>query len=290
MFFLTCLILIACNQDKNPLPQTLSPQQVVQLPQEMLEISGMISNNINTIYVHNDSGNPPTIYEISLSEQKVLRTIQISNAENLDWEEIATDEDFIYVGDFGNNLGTRDNLVIYKVDKNKVATQDSVEAEIISFHYPEQTDFSPSNHHNFDCEAMLTFDDELFLFTKNRKDQQTQWYSLPKEVGEYPAELQGSFDTDGLITAATFAESNDVIALLGYVDSTSVYQPFLWLFYDFEDNIFDGKNTRLEIELEEQLEAISFQADYNLIFAGEDETGTSPKWIYQIDVEDYLKR
>jgi len=265
------LIFLACNRDKVELPQEIVPEPVVQLPQEMLEISGIISNNNNTVYAHNDSGNPPTIYELSLEEQEVIRTVHISNAENLDWEDIADDSDDIYVGDFGNNLGTRENLVIYKINKNEVATQDSVLAEIISFYYPEQIDFSPSNDHNFDCEAMIVFDDELFLFTKNRR-------------------LKGSFDTDGLITAATISDSKDAIALLGYNDSTTVYQPFLWLFYDFGDvDIFNGKNRRLEIRLEEQLEAISFQSNDKLIFAGEDETGTASKWIHQVDIEDYLK-
>jgi len=290
VLILFIVFLFACNRDKVELPRTLVPLPLVQLPQEMLEISGMIYNNNHTIYAHNDSGNPSTIYEISLDEQKVLRTVDISNAENLDWEEIAEDNDFIYVGDFGNNLGARNNLVIYKINKNEVATQDSVVAQIISFYYPEQINFSPRDQHNFDCEAMVVFDDELFLFSKNRVDQQTQWYSLPKIGGEYAAELKGVFDTKGLITAGTISESEDVIALLGYVDSMSVYQPFLWLFYEFEDNrIFEGKNKRLEIQLEEQLEAMSFQSDYQLIFAGEDETGTSSKWIHQVDVEDYLK-
>ena len=285
---LICLVLVACNRDKIALPQTLVPQPVVQLPQEMLEISGMIYNNSNTVYAHNDSGNPPELYELSLEEQKVLRTIHISNAENLDWEDMTEDDDFIYVGDFGNNLGARENLVIYKLNKNEVGTQDTVTAQIISFYYPEQIDFSPSNNHNFDCEAILAFGDELFLFTKNRKDQQTQWYSLPKVEGEYAAQLKGDFDTKGLITAATLSDDKDVIALLGYEDSTTVYQTFLWLFYDFDSDIFDGKNIRLEIQLEEQLEAISFQHDKKIIFAGEDETNTASKWIHQIEIGGYL--
>ena len=288
MVLLMFLLLVACNRDKIALPQTLVPQPVVQLPQEMLEISGMIYNNSNTVYAHNDSGNPPALYELSLEEQKVLRTIYISNAENLDWEDMTEDDDFIYVGDFGNNLGARENLVIYKLNKNEVATQDSVAAQIISFYYPEQIDFSPSNQHNFDCEAMLTFGNELFLFTKNRKDEQTQWYSISKVGGEQAAQLKGSFDTKGLITAASLSDDKNVIALLGYENSTTIYQPFLWLFYDFDDAIFDGKNIRLEIQLEEQLEAISFQQDKKIFFAGEDETNTASKWIHQIEVGGYL--
>ena len=148
----------------------------------------------------------------------------------------------------------------------------------------------PSNQHNFDCEAMLVFRDELFLFTKNRIDQKTHWYSLPKVAGEYPAQLRGDFDTRGFLTAATISDSKDAITLLGYRDSSMVYQPFFWLLYDFEDDfIFEGKNIRLEIQLEEQLEALTFQSDKKLIFAGEDETGTDSKWIYKIDIEDYLK-
>jgi hypothetical protein len=34
----------------------------------------------------------------------VLRTVAITNATNVDWEDIAQDASYIYIGDIGNNF------------------------------------------------------------------------------------------------------------------------------------------------------------------------------------------
>jgi len=285
-----CLIAVtflSCSDDPIVLP---TPIQQILLPPEMNEISGILNNNNNTIIAHNDSGDEPNIYEISLTEQKINRTISVSNAEALDWEDIAEDEEHIYIGDFGNNLGSRENLVIYKIVKNAVAIQDSINAESISFYYPEQTNFTLRNDHNFDCEAMIVLENEIFLFTKNRTNFKTDWYALPTSSGDYPALFKSSFDTKGLITGATISPNQDVIALLGYSDLNTNATSFIWLLYDFpSDNIFNGKQRKIELSIEEQTEAIAFQNNITLLFAEEKESGNEGGFVYSLDIEPYLR-
>jgi len=284
--FLFTILIFSCHNDKIEIPL---PMEVVQLPNVMFEISGIICNTDHTILAHNDSGNPSNIYEVSLMEKNINRTINISNAQNLDWEDMTEDDDHIYLGDFGNNLGGRKNLKIYKVKKNELAIQDSVLADSIDFFYPEQVDFTLRNNHNYDCEAMIVFENELFLFTKNRVDLKTNWYSLPIESGNHSATFNNSFDTEGLISGATINDSKNVIALLGYTDNNSNYTSFIWLFYDFSsDDIFNGKKVKIDLTIPDQFEAIDFQNDHTLIFAGEKENGGEAGIVYRLDIEKYL--
>ena len=274
----------SCSDDPIELPL---PTEFATLPNELQEISGILNNNNNTLFAHNDSGDSPTIYEFNLTTQEVSRTIAITNAAALDWEDIAEDEVHIYIGDFGNNLGGRENLVIYKTNKNLVATQDSVTAESIEFQFADQTNFTQSSDHNFDCEAMIIFENQLFLFTKNRANFKTNWYTLPTSAGNHSAILKDSFNTDGLITGATINEDKDVIALLGYSNDQS--DTFIWLLYDFpNDNIFNGKKVKIDLEQEGQIEAICFQNNTTLLFAEEKESGGLAGNVYRIDIEGYL--
>ena len=76
------------------------------------ESSGLLFYN-NKIITHTDSGGKAELYEIDATMGKVTRTVNITNAENVDWEDIGQDGTHIYIGDIGNNSGNRTNLKIY---------------------------------------------------------------------------------------------------------------------------------------------------------------------------------
>ena len=87
------------------------------LPENVLESSGLIYYN-NRLITHNDSGNSPQLYELDSLGSQIFRTITINNATNIDWEDITQDDTYIYVGDFGNNSGNRQDLRIYRIKKS----------------------------------------------------------------------------------------------------------------------------------------------------------------------------
>src|SRR5690554_1024138 len=66
------------------------------------ESSGLIYLNEKLI-THNDSGNDAQLFEIDSLTGNVTRTVVINNATITDWEDIAYDDDYIFIGDFGNN-------------------------------------------------------------------------------------------------------------------------------------------------------------------------------------------
>ncbi len=227
----------------NYLPIVVTPTFAFELPAEVRETSGLVFFD-NLLWTHNDSGHLPVLYALDTATNEIVRRLTLSNAKNVDWEEITMDDNYLYIGDFGNNAGARKNLVIYrlKLEKLLAKADTSVTAEKIYFSYPDQESFERSRTHNFDCEAFIAHDGNLYLFTKNRGDQQTKLYRLPALPGEYVAEYLDSFDSKGLITASAYnAEANELV-LLGYVNQ--VWTPFMWILYDFEAPDFFGGNKR----------------------------------------------
>lgn len=168
------------------------------------ETSGLIYVD-DRLITHNDSGGLNALFEIDVNDGTVSRTVTIENAVNRDWEDICHDEGYIYIGDFGNNNGNRTDLRIYKVKKTDYLGGNSVNAELIEFSYQDQNDFTSSpNNTNFDAEALISFGDDLYVFTKNWVDQRSNIYKVSKTPGEYVAERIDEFDAKGLITGGTY--------------------------------------------------------------------------------------
>lgn len=264
-----------------------SPLQLVAtLPAPLNETSGLARADDSTLFTHNDSGNPPILYRVSATSGQIMGKFRIPGTQNVDWEELAADSGFIYIGDIGNNAGHRKDLVIYMINKLNISDPPSIQVGTIRFSYPEQTSFYPSSRHNFDCEAMIALGDSLYLFTKNRKDLTTDVYCLPKNPGIYDALHVGNFDTGGLITAADFlpGEKNQ-LALLGYIPQGFRFKAFLWMFTGFDGaDFFGGTSQRTELASDLQAEAILFTSDSTLLISHEREFGTTGR-LFKLDLK-----
>src|SRR6188768_3637663 len=66
------------------------------------ETSGLTFIN-GKLWTFNDSGNANDIYRVDTSTSTVYQTVDISNATNVDWEDMTSNNDYLYIGDFGNN-------------------------------------------------------------------------------------------------------------------------------------------------------------------------------------------
>ena len=216
------------------------------LPGEVIETSGLIFHN-NKLITHNDSGNTPQLFEIDTISLEVTRVVSLSNVENNDWEDLAHDEDYIYIGDFGNNQGNRTNLAIYRVSKADYNSSDTVMADIIEFTYEDQADFSGGQPTDWDAEAIVALENELIVFTKQWQSNGTVAYSIPKLPGVYEAQNLGSYDSAGLITGATYNPNSQLIYLVGY---SQQLQPFI-IRIDGVDNEFnfDGNIVKSSLQL-----------------------------------------
>lgn len=235
------------------------------LDNDVTETSGLLVLS-SKIITHNDSGDDPKLYELNGDTGVIEREITISNASHIDWEDITMDDEYIYVGDIGNNNGNRTDLKIYKIDKDDFTSSNTVSAEIINFSYEDQTDFtSLPNANNFDAEALTILDDTLIIFTKNWQNFQTNVYQILKTPGTHSATRISRGNVQGLITGATVSSENPNLFFLSGYDASLV--PFLIVIPENRapgTDIFNNGFTKVSLEndLEEgsQVEGISSYA------------------------------
>ncbi|HTO14360.1 MAG TPA: T9SS type A sorting domain-containing protein [Edaphocola sp.] len=223
----------------------------------------------HSLWTINDSGNLPYLFQIDTTTGTIIKKYFINNYSNIDWEALAQSEDYIFIGDFGNNAGARQDLRILRITKTDISNSlsDTLSADIIQFNYPEQQSFISQNMNtNWDAEAFFYKNDSLHIFTKDWVNQRTVHYTIPNIIGNHPAQKRDSFDVNGLITDAS-VDLNGNIILLGYQFSIdNGFNSFTWLLFDYQNNdFFNGNKRRIELgdvyELG-QTEGICFKNDY----------------------------
>ena len=244
--------------------------KVTSLNDDIAETSGLIFFE-NILITHNDSGGMNALYEINKSNGNIQRTVTINTATNIDWEDICQDDEYIYIGDFGNNNGNRTNLKIYKVLKSDYLNSTSISAEVIEFNYADQNDFiSSPNNTNFDAEALIAYEGDLYIFTKNWIDRRTNIYKVPKNPGKYSVDKIDEFDSQGLITGGTFNPLGKKIVLTGYA-GIKAFAIELSGFYDgkFSNGLTEKYNLDLPFTASFQIEAIDYFGAKNYYVSAE---------------------
>lgn len=257
----------------------IQPEPFLSLPALVDENSGMAYFR-GLIWTFNDSGGPNKLYGINRNGE-IQTEVTITNAKNVDWEDIAHDNDYFYIADVGNNAGNRRDLAIYKVAKKGLSTEgaQTSDASMIKLTYEDQTSYNSEAYaHSFDCEALITYGDSLYLFTKDWVEGYTVVYSLSKEPGEYIATKKNKFNARGLITGADISADGKHLVLCGYYQ----FRPFAWLFSDFEPgNFFTGSVSYLEMSelLMAQTEGVTFLTNDSIIISCE-RTPVIPQQIF----------
>ncbi len=191
---------------------------VTPLDSPLIETSGLILLD-NRLITHNDSAGESALYEIDSLTGSISRTVIIENAPNIDWEDLCYDDTYIYIADFGNNSGNRTNLRVYRVLISDYLTtpNDTIVADTILFDYADQTDFTSSSFStNYDAEAIISWNDSLYIFTKNWGNMWTNVYALPKTPGNYSLPRIDSINVEGFVTGASFNTSSNSIMLSCY--------------------------------------------------------------------------
>jgi len=267
----------------------VTPSNSVLLNSQIAETSGLIEWD-NFLYTHNDNTDT-SLYKLNKITGEIVQPITL-NTINIDWEEIAQDENYIYIGDFGNNAnGNRTNLKIYKISKSNLSSNPPFET--INFSYSNQTDFTPqgANNTNFDCEAFIITDTEILLFTKQWVANQTSIYSLPKTPGTHIANLLTSINVAGLITGAAQRKDVRLITLTGY---SNTLQPFIYLIYDYYGTNFSLANKRkLDLLLPfHQVEGISTLNGKDYFISNESFIQipfiNNPQKLHTINISNYI--
>ena len=285
IYLLAGLILFSCSNKEIDSVEIDSAEIIskIELPKIINETSGLEFYN-NHFITHNDSGGEPTLY-IFNERGEVIETIGLNKnpdfeIKNNDWEDITSDNKYLFVADTGNNFGNRDNLNIIRVSKGADFMVDG----IIEISYSDQESFFPRPKHKYDAEAIIVIEDKIALFSKDRENLNTDLYLVNKNMnGSQILTSEVSYDADTLITGGDFDEDRNLLALVSYNSNGNQY---LLLFENFELNNLK-KNTfkKFKIPLEQaQIEAIKIIDEKAFWVTSEDEGIGSP-FMYKIEVK-----
>jgi len=251
------------------------------------EISGIEYDKNGNLWAINDSGNTTEIHQID-SLGNINRSIELTNAKNIDWEDL-TQDDFghFFIGDFGNNSNKRKDLTVYKIENPIDIKTTTTQAEIIRFKFDDQ-DLSNTNDSikNFDMEAFIFYKGKLYLFTKNRTkpfDGYTNLYRMGDYASNQKAQKVSRFKTckagkyQCWITGAAISPNRKTLALLG--------SNRIWIFKNWKgDDFFSGDVTDIDLGLITQKEAITFKNDSLVVIADENFKGIGGNlYAYPID-------
>ena len=262
------------------------------------ENSGIIFYN-GHLFTINDGGNSNSIFELD-TLGNIIREITVTNAINVDWEGISQNSQSVFIGDFGNNSGSREDLCIYEISKQDIEDPQATEVSAIRrpFKFEDQLDFNwASNAHDFDCEALISTEDSLYLFSKNWLNEETKLYKLPIAWPDTAvATLSAGLNVDGLITDATFDPISKRVMLLGYKNNGgNLYTSFIWIFWNYQgSSLFSGNKRRIEIGSMftlGQTEGIALYNSTNGYVSSEQISSviTIPPKLFNFDFSEYLE-
>jgi hypothetical protein len=133
----------------------LPPTKLADLEDEAItESSGLAASRTSpgSYWTHNDAGNGPLIYAFD-SQGRSRGVWRVTGATSDDWEDLSTgpgpkpNTSYLYIGDIGDNSGTRSEIVIYRIPEpvipsgNPVSTEErpnaTEKAEAIGLRYPD---------------------------------------------------------------------------------------------------------------------------------------------------------
>ena len=238
------------------------PRTIVRFKPAINESSALASQGKH-LWTLNDSGNGPYIFKFDKNGNE-LGSYRIANTANSDWESLASDNKFLYIGDIGNNFNRRKALTIYRLAWKDIE-QSYLPADRITFMYADHKQGLPISH-DFDAEAIAIHNEEIWLFTKNRGNGNSNLYRFPKVPGRYLPEPTQVLPVNSLVTAADIHPKTGYLALLSTKKTPEGGKTLLWLAPTSEDGVEWASHKSIEISPHDQWEAVVWDDQTGDIF------------------------
>lgn len=269
------------------------------------ELSGIVKSKRfeDVFWVHNDSGDSARLFAIN-SKGKVLYPAylnvygeifeegkqeweghKISIASNMDWEDIAVDEEMIYISEMGNNGNARRDLGVYVIpEPNPRAVGGTRILKFLPIRYPEQEEF-PAKKWHYDSEAIFTFKNRLYFITKHREagkvmqlEKGAVLYRLDTKYTDRFNILKriDSSQVMAAITGADMSPDGNRLAVIGYEQ--------LWIFDKppHGDRFFSSNARYLTLDMQHtgQVEAVAWLDNETILI------GNEARGIFSIAAKD----
>ena len=239
-----------------PFKVGVTPLKVLQ------EASGIIASatNPDIIWMHNDSGDEPTLYAVS-AKKGVVEKCTLPQATAHDWEDLAYGPGpekgiwYLYAGDIGDNNAKRPNIVVYRVAEPDVTSKKTERASIplqyetFTFTYPDGAR---------DAEALLVdpVTQDMYIISKRDKQGRVYRAAAPHKTGTTRVLQFVTTLPMTLITAGDVSHDGSQILLKNYL--------YVWHWTRKSNEplsaLFKRAGTKVTYMPEEQGEAICFTA------------------------------
>jgi hypothetical protein len=220
----------------------LPPTKLADLEDQSInESSGLVASRTSpgSYWTHNDAGNEPLLYAFD-SQGRSRGVWRVTGATNYDWEDLSTgpgpkpDTNYLYIGDIGDNSGTRSEVVIYRLPEpvipngNPVSTSErpnaTEPAEAIRLRYPD------GSH---DSEALLVHPrtGRIYLVVKEKSAKPGIYAAdAPRVSGEVVTlarigEVDLSGRSEGLINGGAISPDGQRAALSDYTQGYEFVLP-----------------------------------------------------------------
>ena len=276
------------------------------------ELSGLVkSRRFDDVYwAHNDSGDQARLFaidhlgkiifpsflagefhgEVSARGKTPWPGLPILVAANVDWEDIATDAEHLYIADMGNNGNARRDLGVYVIpEPNPRAAELTRPVSFLPIRYPEQREY-PAKLWHYDSEALFVFQDKLYFITKHRQPGKIDKFEVGVVLYRLDTRYTDRFniltrvDTHSAMSVATGADLSPdgrYLAVISYRD--------LWLFEKpgANDQWLSGTAYRLPLPWREskQVEAVAWADNEQLVIGNEE---GELYWIARKSVPRYV--
>ena len=259
---LLALILLAFVQPTNASETPLEPRAIMQFSSTLHESSALASRGKN-LWTLNDSGNGALIFKLDNIGNE-LNSFRMANTINSDWESLASDAHFLYIGDIGNNFNRRRKLTIYRIAWEDIEKPEP-SAQRITFIYADRRSGLPMSH-DFDAEAIAIHGNEIWLFTKNRGDRNSNLYRFPKLPGHYRPKTTQVLPVNSLVTAADIHPKTRQLVLISTKKTSEGGKTLLWLAPTSDAGVDWANHKSMEIAPHDQWEAVVWDSESSGIF------------------------
>jgi hypothetical protein len=212
--------------------------------------------------------------EVYEEGKKVWAGHKIYLAANLDWEDIAVDEEMIYIAEMGNNGNARRDLGVYVIPElNPRQVGGTRILKYLPIRYPEQQEF-PAKKWHYDSEAIFTFKGKLYFITKHRPVGQIDQFEKGAMLYRLDTKYTDRFnilkrvDVHGEMEAITGADrspNGNQLAVVGYQQ--------LWIF-DLPrrgSRLLSSTARLLQLDKQHtgQIEAVAWQDNETMLIGNE---------------------
>lgn len=208
-------------------PELPAPKLAGYLPEDPIpESSGLVKSpkHAGVFWTHNDSGDTARVFAVD-AKAKLLRTVDIPGAKNVDWEDLAFDEQGrLVAADIGDNARKHAACTLFRFPEPDPAQPDEkvapAKVQTYRFTYPKEVGQQ-------DAEGLIVRAGYAYVFTKEAETTRCLRVPLPEDppkdavVAEFVAQTQAIT----IVTAADLSPDGKHLALLTYMMILTIELP-----------------------------------------------------------------